>query len=94
MNSANDNAAETRWSHIELSSGTITASTVEGAEGVRQNVSDIGKFKFFIDAVEVGGGRLGLNSCEEYETAVRSAEEARVGFEIDFPVKDNVAGSH
>ena len=93
MNADNDHDAA-KWSHIELSGGTVTSSTTEGTEGIRQNFSDIGKFMFFIDAVETDGGRLGLDSCEDYENAIRLAEAARVDFEIDFPVKDTVAGSH
>lgn len=82
------------WSHIELSAGTITSSTTEGAQGIRQNFDEIGKFKFFITAVEVDGGRLGLDDCEDYETAIRLAEAARIDLEIDSPVHDDVAGSH
>lgn len=92
MKPANNNGP--LWSHIELTAGTITASTIEDSEGVRQNFSDIGKFIFFVDAVDTNGGRLGLDSSEDYESAIRSAEEARLDFEIDFPVKDTVAGSH
>lgn len=92
MNAANNDVAQ--WSHIELSAGTVTSSTIEGEHGVRQVFSDVGKFMFYVDAVEVGGTRLGLNSCENYESAIRLAEAARVDFEINLPVKDNVVGSH
>lgn len=94
MTAANDNSADPVWSHIELSAGTVTSSTIEGSEGIRQVFSEIGKFMFFVTAVEDNGGRLGLDSCEDYEAAIRSAEEARIDFEIDFPVRDMVAGSH
>ncbi len=82
------------WSHIELSAGTVTASTIEDAEGVRALPDEIGKFMFFVDAVEVDGGRLSLDSTDDYETAIRLAEAARNDLEIDFPVRDNGVGSH
>jgi len=94
MPPANDNSTEIVWSHIELTAGTVTSSTIEHAGGTCQVSAEIGKFKFFVDAVEAGGGRLGLYSCEEYGRAVHAAEKARADFKIAFPVKDNVLGTN
>jgi hypothetical protein len=88
MTPAND------WSHIELTAGTVAAPTMEDATGVHPTPEDIGKFKFFVDAVDTDGTRLGLYSGEDYEDAIREAEAARVDFEIDHPVRDRVLGDH
>lgn len=84
----------TSWSHIELSAGTVTAATIENSEGVRVLLDHLGQFRFFIDAVEATGERLVLDSCADYETAIRLAERARLDFEIDHPVRDIVARSY
>lgn len=92
---ANDNPSQNAvWDHIELSAGKVTSSTIEGAAGVRNVPSDIGKVWFYVDAVEVDGTRLCLASSEDYERAIRAAEAARIDFEIDAPVKDTVAGRY
>lgn len=87
-------ADDINWSHIELTFGTVTEAYMEGAGGKRPLLTEIGQQRFFIDVVETDGGRLGLDTCADYETAIRLAEEARVGFEIDAPVHDHVVGSH
>lgn len=75
MMPANDNAASSsEWSHIELSGATVTEAYVEGANGKRPLLTEIGQFRFFIDAVEKDGGRLGLDDCADYEDAIRWAE--------------------
>lgn len=94
MSAANDNPEVIQWCHIELSAGTITASTIETSEGVRALPNLVGKFRFFIDAVCADGDRFNLHICPDYEDAIRLGEEARTALEIDFPVKDTVAGSH
>jgi hypothetical protein len=94
MMPANDNAmSDSEWSHIELSSATVTEAYIEDAKGKRHLLTEIGQFRFFIDAVEKDGGRLGLDSCADYEDAIRRAEQARVDFEIDHPVLDKVVGA-
>lgn len=95
MSAANDNGMPVaEWSHIELSAGTITDATIETSEGVRALLDEVGQFQFFIEAVDADSWRLGLGSCADYVTAIRLAEEARLDFEIDFPVRDNVVGPH
>ena len=93
MNAANDNSLA-RWSHIELSSGTVTSASVESSEGVRALPGEVGKLIFVVEAVGAADVRLCLDSSSDYESAVRLAEQARVDFDIDFPVKDTVRGSH
>lgn len=78
--------------YIEIDGGTVTASRIIGAEGVRFLDHEIGTFQFFIDLVEVDGGRIGLWSGLDYEQAIREAEQARREWEIDEPVHDLVAG--
>lgn len=96
MITANDNIsqADADWSHIELSAGTVTDAYIDGAEGRRALPAEIGQLRFFIDAIDVRGGRLGLDIAEDYEAAIRLAELARVDLQIDFPVRDNVVGTH
>ncbi|MCW5720013.1 MAG: hypothetical protein KIS86_02615 [Devosia sp.] len=82
------------WSHIELSGGRVSSASEEASEGVRELISQVGRFRFFIEAIDVEGGRLGLDSCADYEAALRRAELARQDFGIDHPVRDNIAGSY
>jgi hypothetical protein len=81
------------WSHIEIHACTVSEAYIEGGNGKRPLLSEIDQFRFFIDAVEKDGGRLGLDSCADYEDAIRRAEQARVDFDIDHPVLDKVVGS-
>ena len=76
---------------IVIDAGTVTASYVDGAEGRRAVPEDIGKFRFYVTLLP-DGTRTGLWSGEDYEDAMRQAEEARRAFQIDEPVHDNVAG--
>lgn len=95
MQAANENCASPMtWSHIELWAGTVTTAFMEGAYGRRPLPAEVDQFRFFIEAVDAVGSRFGLNSSPDYGTAIRLAEAARVGFEIDAPVKDMVVGSH
>lgn len=77
---------------IVIDAGTVTASYIDGAEGRRAVPEDIGKFHFYVTLFEADGTRLGLWSGEDYEDAMRQAEDARRAYQIDEPVHDNVAG--
>lgn len=77
---------------ITIDAGTVTASYTEGESGRRYNDHEIGTFRFYVAAVEANGGRLTVWSGSDYEDAMRAAERARVDFEVDEPVHDNVAG--
>lgn len=94
MPAANDNCSEVAWSHVELSAGTITSCTIETMEGVRALPEAVGMFAFFIDLVDVGGGRLALGSCGLYDQAIALADEARADFDVSAPVRDLVRGDH
>lgn len=82
------------WNHIELSGGRVGAASEKASDGVRELIDHVGKFRFFIEAIDVEGGRLGVDSCADYEAAMRRAELARQDFGIDHPVRDNIAGSY
>lgn len=95
MPAANDNIArKIAWSHVELTAGTVTAGTIETMEGVRALPATVGTLAFFIDLVDLDGGRLALDSCGLYEEATELAEVARADFDIDPPVRDLVLGDH
>lgn len=94
MPAANDNCSEVAWSHVELTAGTITSCMIETMEGVRALPEAVGMFAFFIDLVDVGGGRLALDNCGLYDEAVELAEKARGDFDISPPVRDLVRGDH
>ena len=94
MPAANDNCSEVAWSHVELTAGTITSCTIETMEGVRALPATMGTFAFFIDLVDLAGGRLALDSCGLYDEAIELAEEARADFDISPPVRDLILGDH
>lgn len=94
MPAANDNSAEVEWSHVELTAGTITSCTVETMDGVRAVPAAVGKFAFFIDLIDLEGGRLAIDSCGLYDEAIELAEEARIDFDVAPPVRDLVLGDH
>jgi hypothetical protein len=72
----------------------VTSASEEASEVVRDLIEQVGQFRFFVEVVDVEGGRLGIDSCTDYEAALRRAELARQDFFIDHPVRDNIAGSH
>lgn len=66
--------------HIELDSG------IEKVAGV------VGGRIFWIDVVEVDGGRLNLWFGHNYDEAIEIAEKNRLAWELSEPVRDLVAG--
>lgn len=78
---------------IEIDGGVISAPPrLIGADGVRYLDHEVGTFRFFVELVEIDGGRIGVWDGLDYEDAIRNAEEARREWEIDEPVHDLIAG--
>ncbi|HEV2517907.1 MAG TPA: hypothetical protein VGV07_21830 [Devosia sp.] len=67
--------------HVELDSGITKVAGVVTGNRV-----------FWVDIVEVDGGRLGVWLGHSYHEAIVEAERARIDFELHEPVKDLVAG--
>lgn len=54
---------------IEINAGLVTSSFVIDATGTHPVPQDIGKHLFFVDVVEIDGGRMGMWSGSEYADA-------------------------
>jgi hypothetical protein len=77
------------WARIEITSGIISGPTRwHRGDVVTLDFSEIGERHFFIDAVEVDGGRIGLHDCLRYEEAITVAYEVAV--QEGLPVVDLV----
>ena len=47
---------------------------------------------FWIDVVEIDGGRFGVWLGHDYSNALDVAEKVRIDFEVNEPVRDRVGG--
>lgn len=67
--------------HVELDSGITKVAGI-----------DTGNRAFWVDVVEVDGGRLGVWLGHSHHEAIEVAERVRIDFELDEPVRDLVLG--
>lgn len=77
---------------IELDSGIVTSATIFDVSGESSDFASIGHRHFYVDLVEHDGGRIALWCGTDYGQAIRSAEIARLDFEVEAPVRDLIAG--
>lgn len=66
--------------YVELDSGHEKVAGVVGAR------------VFWVDIVEVDGGRIGVWWGRSYDEAIRAAEESRLDWQLTEPVRDLVLG--
>lgn len=59
---------------VEINSGTVQSATITDAHGTRPDLTDVGKFKYFVDVIEPDGGRIGMWCGASYDEAKRQAE--------------------
>jgi hypothetical protein len=66
--------------HVEITGGIVTAQTRSDAIGARPVFDAIGERRFFVDAVEADGGRIGMWDGPSYEAAILEAEAMSAEF--------------
>lgn len=75
---------------VEIWSGFKTNGWISSADGAKPDLEGVGKHWFFVDLVEVDGGRCGVDASTDYGAMILSAEEYGRGYGV--PVRDLVVG--
>ena len=76
-------------SHIEIDGGLVLSATITDANGIRPDLTNIGRYHYYVDVVEADGGRIGMWSGQSYDEAVREANTLSKDFG---PVRNRVVG--
>lgn len=85
--------APIRPAYVEIDTGIVTASYIEGENGRKECPEDIGRRRFYVTLYEADGGNICLWSGESYLEAKSEAEEARSDWGLAAPVMDMTQGA-
>lgn len=59
--------------HLEIFGGIISSATVTDARGTRSDPDLVGHYRFYIDAIEADGCRIGLWDGASHDEAMQEA---------------------
>lgn len=59
---------------IEITAGTVSASTITDEHGTRPVLTDIGKHFYYVNVLEPDGGRIGMWHGSDRDEATREAD--------------------
>lgn len=58
---------------VEISSGTVQSATITDEHGTRPDLTDVGKFFYYVDVVEADGSRISMWHGTDHERALEEA---------------------
>lgn len=58
---------------VEITSGTVQSATITDEHGTRPDLTDVGKFFYYVDVIEVDGGRVSMWHGTDRERALEEA---------------------
>lgn len=58
---------------VEITCGTVQSATVTDENGTRPDLTDVGRFFYYVEVIEADGGRIGMWHGTNHGEAIQQA---------------------